>query len=167
MEFFRRSETSHENTMVFLDESHRTVSEHAEQKSDVRDISASQYYSPMSQSRSLDFELDSWIDSCELDISSKSEGPISQDHIHSREFTPEFNSGDLDNDLYVCRLNNRSKNPRSYETTKAKKHVLELGAGLLLKDDRSSTLRHSRMRPKQSTELNIDFCNDFDALASV
>jgi len=70
MEFFRSYESSHENTMVFLspampsvmlDENYSTVSEHPEQKSDVGDISASQYYTTISQSkeRSLDLEFDS------------------------------------------------------------------------------------------------------------
>jgi len=170
MEFLRSSDSSHENNMVFLsprrpsvmlDESHRSVSEYPERKSDVGDVFASQYYSPNSQSleRSLDFEFDSWNDSCELDISSKSDGPISKDHMHSREFIPEFNSGDLDNDL--------PKTRRSHETTNAKRHVLELGAGSLRKDDRSIPLRYNRMRPNRSVELNIDFFNDFDALAYV
>jgi len=177
MEFFRSCESSHQNNMVFLsprtsfmlDESHRTVSEYHERKSDVGDVFGSQYYSPNSQSleRSLDFEFDSWNDSCELDISSKSDGAILQDHMHSREFKREFNSGDLDNDLYVSRLNNLSKTQSSHKTTKAKRHVLELGAGLLRKDDRSIQSRFNRMRPNRSAESKIDFFHDFDALAYV
>jgi len=146
MDFFSGCKSSHENTMVFLSpkmpsvmqqESDRTVSEDPVQKSHVGDKSANQYDSHISQS-SLDFEFDSWNDSCELDIYSKSDGPL----IHSREFTPEFNSGDLDNDLYVCSLNNLSKTQSSRETTKAKIHVLELGAGLLQKDHRSIPFRY-------------------------
>jgi len=103
----------------------------------------------------------------EWDISSISDGPKTQDRIHLRKFTPEFNSDDLDNDLYICRPNNLSEIQWSRETTNAKTHVLELGAGLLQKDDRPIPFRDYRMRPTQSTELNLGFFDHFDALASV
>jgi len=80
---------------------------------------------------------------------------VSEYHERKNDVGDVFAS--LNNDLYVSRLNNLSKTQRSHKTTKAKRHVLELGAGLLRKDDRSIPLRFNRMRRNRSSELNIDF----------
>jgi len=182
-EFFRCHGSSQENTMVFLspripslllEESHSTVSEHLnlpEQNNEVGDIYASQSYSPTSRSlgNSLHCDLDSWRDSYELDTCSKPDGPILQDHIHSREITPELITSDLDIDVQsVYSLNDLSKARRSRRTVKAKTHVLELGAGLLRKHDRSISFMYNRTARNPNYGVsNIHFCNNFDALASV
>jgi len=170
MEFFRCSESPNENTMVFLspgmpssmlEESHRTVSENRnipEQYNEVGDMSSSQSYSPTLRSleESLHSDLDSWNDSYE----SKSDGSMSQDHIHSREITPELTPDHLDNDVpYVCTMSKTS--------IKAKTYVLELGAGSLQKNDRSISFRYNRTKPNPKYGVNNDFFNNFDALASV
>jgi hypothetical protein len=180
-EFFRCLENPDENTMVFLsprmpslmlEESHRTVSEHInlpEQYNEVSDISFSQSYSSTSQSLEDSLHCDSycWNDSCEPD--SKYDGSMSQDHTHSREITPELFIDDLKNDVpYVCSMNDMSKTQRSHRPIKAKTHILELGAGSLRMNNRSISIRYNRTKQNPKSEVNnIDFFNNFDALASV
>jgi len=82
----------------------------------------------------------------------ESHGPVSQhsNRIHSREITPELTIDDLDNDVPT------------------KTHVLELGAGLLRKNDSYKSFRYQRPTPNPKYSVcNTDFCNKFDALASL
>jgi len=178
-DFFKCCESSQENTMVFfsprmpssmLEESDRTVSTRlnlSEQDNEAGDVLelASRCDPPTAWTleESLHGGLETFNDPLTLD------GPISLDDVHSREITPEWTAVNKVNDIpYLCSPNNQFKTRKSLRTNKKKTHILELGAGFLGKSERSISFRYNMTKPSMKYEVNsLDFCNSFDAIASV